>query len=516
MGRWRSARPPNTGEGASGASGSGAQTGHAGPTPGRWRSRQGADASGNARQASHVAGDRHAAWLSRVSVDSSLGQLTINMSKLALNDEDIRDWCLWFRHHLPRHKHSQNLQYAHIDFAENRISSQGAKLLLEAFGDLQLPVRILKLHHNRIASGACVAEFLRRGVVHELHISHNELDAEAAASIISAAVQAKDATGAVSYPRRAGPRNCAPLWVRMEQNYIDPPTLLRLLDTEVDPKRKTAGVFCDARSKWCTPHSCAAKQAGLPVHLKNLPQQRRRPPNSILAAPALGSIRQLPDGTEQACILQFDWDTGRWLPQVIDIPPNELELEASWEEGEEAEADGQQIQPLSLEVGQSLGADILRSLWEFETEVTEPQAVATPSRSIFNPSAPEFEPGGRCFVSSFSEEPPEQVVSTDTSAGAASEATEGSDAAAGAELGESPNPTELGSLSSDAVPDREPRARAGQELPDDCQSQASDGSGTEAEAIGPANGEGGDLGKMPLQAQGSTRKSEPHWPCTVM
>ena len=74
----------------------------------------------------------------------------------------------------------------------------------------------------------------------------------------------------MSYPRRAGPRNCAPLWVgallfcfidqllvvepftqvRMEQNYIDPPTLLRLLDTEVDPKRKTAGVFCDARSKW--------------------------------------------------------------------------------------------------------------------------------------------------------------------------------------------------------------------------------------------------------------------------
>ncbi|CAE7949460.1 hypothetical protein AK812_SmicGene31562 [Symbiodinium microadriaticum] len=461
------------------------------------------------RQASHVAGDRHAAWLSRVSVDSSLGQLTINMSKLALNDEDIGDWCRWFRHHLPRHKHSQNLQYAHIDFAENRISSQGATLLLEAFRDLQLPVRILKLHHNRIASGACVAEFLSRGVVHELHISHNELDAEAAASIISAAVQAKDATGAVSYPRRAGPRNCAPLWVRMEQNYIDPPTLLRLLDTEVDPKRKTAGVFCDARSKWCTPHSCAAKQAGLPVHLKNLPQQRRRPPNSTSAAPALGSIRQLPDGTEQACILQFDWDTGRWLPQVIDIPPKELEASAaSWEEGEEAEsaAHGQQIQPLSLEVGQSLGADILRSLWEFETEPAEPP-LATPSRSIFNPSAPEFEPGKRCFVSSFSEEPPEQVVSTDTSAGAASEATEGSDAAAGAELGESSNPTELGSHSSDAVPDREPRARAGQELPDDCQSQASDlGSGTEAEATGE------DLPGKPPQAQGST----PHWPCRLM
>lgn len=446
-----------------------------------------------------------------MSVDSSLGQLTINMSKLALSDEDIRNWCLWFRHHLPRHKHSQNLQYAHIDFAENRISSEGAKLLLEAFRDLQLPVRILKLHHNKIASGACVAEYLGRGVLHELHISHNELDAEAAASIISAAVQAKDATGAVSYPRRAGPRNCAPLWVRMEQNYIDPPTLLRLLDTEVDPKRKPAGVFCDARSKWCTPHSCAAKQAGLPVHLKNLPQQRRRPPNSVLAAPALGSVRQLPDGTEQACILQFDWDTGRWLPQVIEIPPNELEqLVASWEEEGEEATEEQQIQPLSLEVGQSLGADILRSLWEFET--TEPAApqVATPARSTFNPLAPEFEPGGRCFVSSFSEEPPEQVVSTDTSAGAASEATEGSDAAAGAELGESPNPTELGSLSSDAVPDAEPRA--GQE-PDDCHSQASDlGSGTPKEAE--ASGHGGDL---PPQAQAQTsRKSEPHWPCSVM
>ena len=34
-----------------------------------------------------------------------------------------------------------------------RISSEGAKLLLEAFRDLQLPVRILKLHHNKIASG---------------------------------------------------------------------------------------------------------------------------------------------------------------------------------------------------------------------------------------------------------------------------------------------------------------------------------------------------------------------------
>ena len=37
---------------------------------------------------------------------------------------------------------------------EARLTSKGVRHLLETFLDLQLPVQVLKLHHNRIAEGA--------------------------------------------------------------------------------------------------------------------------------------------------------------------------------------------------------------------------------------------------------------------------------------------------------------------------------------------------------------------------
>ena len=44
----------------------------------------------------------------------------VQSNRLGLTDDDVRKWCAWFRLQLPRRKQSQNLHYAHIDFAENR------------------------------------------------------------------------------------------------------------------------------------------------------------------------------------------------------------------------------------------------------------------------------------------------------------------------------------------------------------------------------------------------------------
>ncbi|CAJ1341628.1 unnamed protein product [Effrenium voratum] len=409
-----------------------------------------------------------AAWVSRISIDPALALLTISMSKIGLSDADMERWCAWFRNYLPRRKGSGKLQFGQVDFAENRLTAAGIGQLFSTLADLQIPVQVLKLHHNRIAEGSSVAAYLQLSGLHELHLSHNELDAEASASIVAAAVRARDSFGALSYPRRVGKGHLAPLWVRLEQNFIDHGAFAKILDAKLGDRGMRT--YCDARSKWCTPHSCV-QQAALSVHLKNLVQQRRPPGGRSDSLDSTGPWQI--DGPEVAQILRFDWEKGAWVPDVIEVLPPELGetddlsqgLKALIGMGSVPGRDAENTRVLSQEVGQTIGADLLRSLRggrgqaqtveravevkEVETKAVEAKAAkaakADDADSALRIEAPEFQPGARCFLSDACKEPPEDLpieelwASTNTSAGA-SDATENSEAT-GADVAESPNPT---------------------------------------------------------------------------
>lgn len=401
---------------------------------GRWRNaskRERAD-----EEVGHPSYGESVAWASRIHLEPAMALLTISMSKIGLTDDDMERWCNWIGDHLrtsiPRFS---SCQFGLVDFAENRLTAAGVCRLLETFTQLKLPVQVLKLHHNRIAEGSCFARYLKGGgLLHELHLSHNDLDAQASALIIEAAVLAGDSSGK-AYPRKVGKGNSAPLWVRLEQNYIDPAAFARILDAKFDSK-----ICCDARSKWCTPHSCVQQGAATAVHVKNLPQQRRRGSSSS----AMGSaIVRRPDGSETAQILRFDWEKGSWVKDTIDIPAKSGDPAALSEGlkvligagmGRSAAQRSTESQTLSQEVGQTLGADLLRSLRK-DGEDEEAWAMRI--------EAPEFRPGARFYWSTPAAPSDAHLLSAETSAGAASDDTESLEVPATA--GE-PDPNEPGSL----------------------------------------------------------------------
>ncbi|CAL1144541.1 unnamed protein product [Cladocopium goreaui] len=342
-----------------------------------------------------------AQWSARFSIDAAIAVVTISMSKTGLTDEDMERWCVWVRGHLASQRHSCALGV--VDFAENRLTAKGVRHLLETFLDLQLPMQVLKLHHNRIAEGWCFAAYLQHGWLHELHLSHNELDAEASAAIIEAAVLASDASDASKkiYPRRVGKGNSAPLWVRLEQNYIDPNVFSSILDAKFGD---SAGICCDARSKWCTPHNCV-QQAAFAVHLKNLSQQRRRGSHGERTATigSTGSTTQKADGTECAHVLCFDWERGAWVPETIEIPAIDAAATTELSEGlkvligagmrpttgSEGPSDKQ---ALSHEEGQTIGADLLRSIRNTKSATAAPPTVPTPAAPPLSAVAPVAAP----------------------------------------------------------------------------------------------------------------------------
>ena len=49
-----------------------------------------------------------------------------------------------------------------IKICPGRLTATGVRCLLETFMDLQLPMHVLKLHHNRIAEGGGWAKGIRR------------------------------------------------------------------------------------------------------------------------------------------------------------------------------------------------------------------------------------------------------------------------------------------------------------------------------------------------------------------
>jgi hypothetical protein len=204
-----------------------------------------------------------------------------------MNDEEIGTWCDWFEAHLEdrgrswRESPDDWLWAYQVDFAESQLTGAGADRLMDTLLEKRVAVQVLKLHHNRIDAASGLANYLEgsEGCLRELHLSHNELDSEACAAIVAAVGAAEYKQGKWAdtpcYPRSTGARTSVPLWLRLEQNRVDPASFQELVSVRCAKLGRPGANICVASSKGCTPHSCNWRGSSTPmVHTKNLSCQR--------------------------------------------------------------------------------------------------------------------------------------------------------------------------------------------------------------------------------------------------
>lgn len=215
---------------------------------------------------------REAAWPSCLKFDGP--QVRVLMARQSMTDQDMDRWCEWFRCHVGR-LWDQRLVASEVNFTGNRLTAAGVRRLLETFWYCRIPVVVLRLLHNRIEDGRDVAAFIAHsgGVLRELHLSHNELDAAGAAEVILATVSARDERGEFVYPK-IWDGQPVPLWLRLEQNYVDHSELIKLLLPNFARIGRRSTVMCRMTDKGCTPGCCVR---GTPaIHINHLKLQRVR------------------------------------------------------------------------------------------------------------------------------------------------------------------------------------------------------------------------------------------------
>eukprot|EP00928_Gymnodinium_smaydae_P034885 TRINITY_DN24635_c0_g1_i1.p1 TRINITY_DN24635_c0_g1~~TRINITY_DN24635_c0_g1_i1.p1 ORF type:complete len:877 (+),score=186.42 TRINITY_DN24635_c0_g1_i1:272-2902(+) len=224
---------------------------------------------------------QQSAWRTCVRIHEGRNEVSIGMSGWGMTDQDIVSWCDWFVSHLrkTRGKNSERLLAKEINFSKNQLTALGVRSLLETLHDLDISPVVLQIHHNRLSTGGDIARFLavNGGALRELHLSHNDLDTEAVMDIIFAAAAAKDEHGEFLYPHQNGARNAAPLWMRLEQNFVDCDLLKERVEEASRQLQRPGRVLCSVTDKGCTPHSCNRHRLDPPaIHAKSVSNQRRR------------------------------------------------------------------------------------------------------------------------------------------------------------------------------------------------------------------------------------------------
>ncbi len=138
-------------------------------------------------------------------------------SRRLMTVTDILRWCKGVEEDLS----SQLLMRAptaHVDFSDNGITGRGVRVLLQAFEDLGIRIRILHLERNKVVDASAIAEFLRcpRNHVEELHLGANPVSLDTCWELLLSAATAKDETGCFKYPGRHG----RPLWLHLDSNKV--------------------------------------------------------------------------------------------------------------------------------------------------------------------------------------------------------------------------------------------------------------------------------------------------------
>ena len=206
-------------------------------------------------------------------------ELQLSMGGLdpPLTEAAMERYCAWLDARLStvREEHGpQALRRCHgdVDFSRNGLNNQAVWALLETLAHHEVHVSVLKLHKNCISQGGVLAlcEFLRSnrkaGPVHELHLSHNEIDDE---SVLELMRTLRDQDRRYPPLRLVdGQETVAPVWVRLHQNRIrDYRGTLDAMDSE--------GItHCSARSsKGCGLTKCSRPGDTPLCHLKFFAEQ---------------------------------------------------------------------------------------------------------------------------------------------------------------------------------------------------------------------------------------------------
>eukprot|EP00928_Gymnodinium_smaydae_P024835 TRINITY_DN19983_c0_g4_i1.p1 TRINITY_DN19983_c0_g4~~TRINITY_DN19983_c0_g4_i1.p1 ORF type:complete len:834 (-),score=195.71 TRINITY_DN19983_c0_g4_i1:163-2595(-) len=182
-------------------------------------------------------------------------------------------YCKWLRTRLAAFRDEHGYQAlrkccGELDFSNNGLRDESVWMLLEVLAQFEVHAASLKLFKNRISQAGVLAicEFIRTnrraGAVHEMHLSHNEIDDEAALELLRTLQEQRGRYP----PRRAaegaeGGTALVPVWVRLNHNRIrDPLCILRTLEAE--------GItYCSARNaNGCGPGKCARFETPL-THL---------------------------------------------------------------------------------------------------------------------------------------------------------------------------------------------------------------------------------------------------------
>lgn len=202
-------------------------------------------------------------------------ELKILMGSLdpPLSDAGMERYCKWLRNRLAAFRDEHGAQAlrrccGELNFSNNMLSNQAVWMLLECLAQYEVQAASLKMYKNRISQGGVLAicEFIRTnrraGVVHEMHLSHNEIDDESAHELLRTLSEMKP-----RYPPRRpvegaeGGTALVPVWVRLNHNRIrDPAAVLRAFESE--------GITsCAARNAHgCGPGRCSRVECPL-AHL---------------------------------------------------------------------------------------------------------------------------------------------------------------------------------------------------------------------------------------------------------
>jgi len=159
-----------------------------------------------------------------------------------LSETGMERYCRWLRTRLTtfREEHGQDALWCcrgEVDFSHNQMSNQMVWMLLETLAQHEVQVALLKVSSNRISQGGVLAicEFIRQNerpeALQELHLSHNEIDDEAALELLRTLKSQPP-----RYPQRSSERHGnvvhSPVWLRLSHNRIKDPT--RVLRTAED------------------------------------------------------------------------------------------------------------------------------------------------------------------------------------------------------------------------------------------------------------------------------------------
>mmetsp|Transcript_18091 Transcript_18091/g.41938 ORF Transcript_18091/g.41938 Transcript_18091/m.41938 type:complete len:789 (+) Transcript_18091:130-2496(+) len=172
--------------------------------------------------------------------------LQINMSNLdpPLTEVGMDRYCQWLSTRLAEftQEHgAEALQHCRgeVDFSHNNMSNQMVWSLLRTLSEFDVHVALLKLYANRVSQGGVlsICEFIRTNSkaegVHELHLSHNEIEDESALELLRTLHAARP-----RYPPRRMAENSrdyvvAPVWLRLNHNRIwNPSDVLQSAEAE--------------------------------------------------------------------------------------------------------------------------------------------------------------------------------------------------------------------------------------------------------------------------------------------